>query len=62
MKAGKSDQEIIAFLTQRYGDFILYPAARHVHDLPALVWTVRLAAWRLVRAFPVHQATTRSDP
>jgi cytochrome c-type biogenesis protein CcmH len=24
MKAGKSDQEILAFLTQRYGDFILY--------------------------------------
>lgn len=24
MKAGKSDQEIISFLTQRYGDFILY--------------------------------------
>src|ERR1041385_505538 len=24
MKAGKSDHEIIAFLTQRYGDFILY--------------------------------------
>ena len=24
MKAGKSDQEIIAFLTARYGDFILY--------------------------------------
>jgi cytochrome c-type biogenesis protein CcmH len=24
MKAGKSDQQIIAFLTQRYGDFILY--------------------------------------
>ena len=24
MEAGKSDQEIIAFLTQRYGDFILY--------------------------------------
>ncbi len=24
MKAGKSDEEIIAFLTQRYGDFILY--------------------------------------
>src|SRR5438309_11908154 len=23
MKAGKSDQEIIAFLTQRYGDFVL---------------------------------------
>jgi len=24
MKAGKSDQEIITFLTQRYGDFVLY--------------------------------------
>lgn len=24
IKAGKSDQEIVAFLTQRYGDFILY--------------------------------------
>ena len=24
MQAGKSDKEIVAFLTQRYGDFILY--------------------------------------
>jgi len=24
MKAGKSDQEILAFLTDRYGDFVLY--------------------------------------
>jgi cytochrome c-type biogenesis protein CcmH len=24
MKAGKSDQQIIAFLTERYGDFVLY--------------------------------------
>ncbi len=24
MRAGKSDQEIIAFLTQRYGNFVLY--------------------------------------
>jgi len=24
MKAGKSDQEILAYLTQRYGDFVLY--------------------------------------
>ena len=24
MKAGKSDEEVLAFLTQRYGDFILY--------------------------------------
>jgi cytochrome c-type biogenesis protein CcmH len=24
MRAGKTDQEIVAFLTQRYGDFVLY--------------------------------------
>src|SRR5881394_436350 len=24
MKAGKSDQEILAYLTARYGDFVLY--------------------------------------
>jgi cytochrome c-type biogenesis protein CcmH len=24
MRAGKTDQEILAFLTQRYGDFVLY--------------------------------------
>ena len=24
MSAGKSDQEILAYLTQRYGDFVLY--------------------------------------
>ena len=24
MRAGKSDQEILAFLTERYGDFVLY--------------------------------------
>src|SRR5712664_3914136 len=24
MKAGKSDQQILAFLTERYGDFVLY--------------------------------------
>jgi cytochrome c-type biogenesis protein CcmH len=24
MKAGKTDQEILSFLTQRYGDFVLY--------------------------------------
>jgi cytochrome c-type biogenesis protein CcmH len=24
MKAGKSDQEVIAYLTERYGDFVLY--------------------------------------
>lgn len=31
MKAGKSDEEIIAFLTARYGDFVLYrPRVRPV--------------------------------
>jgi cytochrome c-type biogenesis protein CcmH len=31
MKAGKSDKEIVAFLTDRYGDFILYrPPVRPV--------------------------------
>jgi cytochrome c-type biogenesis protein CcmH len=24
MKAGKSDEEVVAFLTERYGDFVLY--------------------------------------
>jgi len=36
MKAGKSDQEIIAFLTQRYGDFILYKP--RVTALTYLLW------------------------
>ena len=36
IKAGKSDQEIIAFLTQRYGDFILYRP--RVSPLTYLLW------------------------
>ena len=36
MKAGKSDQEIIAFLTQRYGQFILYRP--RVSPLTYLLW------------------------
>ena len=36
MKAGKSDQEIIAFLTQRYGQFILYRP--RVTPLTYLLW------------------------
>jgi cytochrome c-type biogenesis protein CcmH len=36
MKDGKSDQEIIAFLTQRYGQFILYRP--RVTPLTYLLW------------------------
>ena len=36
MKAGKSDQEIIAFLTQRYGQFILYKP--RVTPVTYLLW------------------------
>src|SRR5438270_7457743 len=32
MKAGKTDKEIIAFLTERYGDFVLYkPPVKATH-------------------------------
>ena len=34
MKAGKSDKEIVAFLTERYGDFVLYN--------PRLTWRTYL--------------------
>ena len=36
IKAGKSDKEIVAFLTQRYGDFILYRP--RVTPLTYLLW------------------------
>ena len=36
MKAGRSDQEIIAFLTQRYGDFVLYRP--RVRPVTYLLW------------------------
>ena len=36
MKAGKSDQEIIAFLTERYGQFILYKP--RVAPVTYLLW------------------------
>ena len=36
IKAGKSDKEIIAFLTQRYGDFILYRP--RVTPMTYLLW------------------------
>jgi len=36
MKAGKSDKEIIAFLTDRYGDFVLYRPP--VKPITYLLW------------------------
>ena len=36
IKAGKSDKEIVAFLTERYGDFILYRP--RVTPLTYLLW------------------------
>lgn len=36
IKAGKSDKEIVAFLTQRYGDFILYRP--RVTPITYLLW------------------------
>lgn len=36
IKAGKSDKEIVAFLTQRYGDFILYRP--RVTPMTYLLW------------------------
>jgi len=36
IKAGKSDKEILAFLTQRYGDFILYRP--RVTPMTYLLW------------------------
>ncbi|HUW51747.1 MAG TPA: cytochrome c-type biogenesis protein [Sulfuricella sp.] len=36
MRAGKSDEEVIAYLTQRYGDFVLYKPP--VKPLTWLLW------------------------
>lgn len=56
MAAGKSDAEIIAFMTERYGDFVLYRPP--LKATTVLLWTgpfVLLAVgvligWRAVRA------------
>ncbi|MDD5328603.1 MAG: cytochrome c-type biogenesis protein CcmH [Sulfuricella sp.] len=36
MRAGKSDEEVVAYLTQRYGDFVLYKPP--VKPLTWLLW------------------------
>ncbi len=53
MKAGKSDQEVIEYLTTRYGDFVLYrPPFKPVTYVlwlgPLLFLGLGLAAWYLV--------------
>jgi len=56
MAAGKSDAEIIAFMTERYGDFVLYrPPLKATTVLlwvgPFLLLAIGLAiGWRAVRA------------
>lgn len=67
MKAGKSDQEIIAYLTERYGDFVLYrPPFKPVTYLlwlgPLLflgvgagIWYLTLKKRRAIEAIPVDE-------
>lgn len=67
MKAGKSDQEIIAYLTQRYGDFVLYrPPFKPVTYLlwlgPLLflgvgagIWYLTLKKRRAIETMPVDE-------
>lgn len=68
MKAGKDDREVIAYLTERYGDFVLYrPPFKPVTWLlwlgPALflgigggAWYMTLRRRRAVQDVPVDEA------
>ena len=65
IKAGKSDQEIISFLTQRYGQFILYRP--QVTPTTYLLWFgpfVLLIGGLLVlfRYIRHHRDTVREEP
>lgn len=67
MKAGKDDREVIAYLTERYGDFVLYrPPFKPVTYLlwlgPLLflgigggAWVMTLRRRRTVQAAPVDE-------
>lgn len=67
IKAGKSDQEVIAYLTERYGDFVLYrPAFKPVTYLlwlgPLLflgvgagIWYLTLKKRRAIEAIPADE-------
>jgi cytochrome c-type biogenesis protein CcmH len=68
MKAGKTDQEVIDFLTARYGDFVLFrPPLKPLTYLlwvgpfvflagGALAWFVALRARRTFKPAPVNNA------
>lgn len=68
MKAGKTDQEVLDFLTSRYGDFVLFrPPFKPVTYLlwvgpflflgfGVLVWFVALRARRTFKGAPVSSA------
>ena len=68
MKAGKTDTEVLSFLTARYGDFVLFrPPFKPVTYLlwlgpflflgfGALVWFVALRARRTFKGQPVSSA------
>lgn len=65
MKAGKSDPEVIDYLTQRYGDFVLYrPPFKPVTWLlwlgPVLFLAAGAAAWYL--ALRRRRATAPEPP
>jgi len=53
LSAGKSEQEVIDYMVERYGDFVRYrPPMKPTHDV-ALVWAaVVFAGWRYI---PVYQ-------
>lgn len=67
IKAGKSDQEVIAYLTERYGDFVLYrPPFKPVTYLlwlgPLLflgvgagIWYLTLKKRRAIEAIPADE-------
>lgn len=67
MKAGKSDPEVIAYLTERYGDFVLYrPPLKPVTWLlwfgpllflavGASIWYLTLKKRRAIKAVPVDE-------
>lgn len=67
MKAGKSDEEVIAYLTERYGDFVLYrPPLKPVTYLlwfgpllflaiGATIWYLTLKKRRAIKALPVDE-------
>jgi cytochrome c-type biogenesis protein CcmH len=67
MKAGKNDQEVIAYLTERYGDFVLYrPPFKPVTYLlwlgPLLflgigvgIWYLTLKKRRALKETPVDE-------